>query len=86
MKPRSIYQTILSKFIKASLLPVLFIELSLVVALFWMNAKQSEVTKASLEKISADAFSEIAQLTGAQLEKQFLAFLMHVTYMYMSFN
>lgn len=72
MKQRSIYQTILSKFIQASLLPVLFIELSLVVALFWMNAKQSEVTKASLEKISSDAFSEIAQLTGAQLEKQFL--------------
>ncbi len=72
IKSRSIYQTILSKFVKASLLPVLFIEFSLIMALFWMNAKQSEVTKASLEKISSDAFSEIAQLTALQLEKQFL--------------
>jgi EAL domain-containing protein (putative c-di-GMP-specific phosphodiesterase class I)/GGDEF domain-containing protein len=71
-KQRSIYKTILSKFINASLIPVLFIEISLIGALFWMNAKQSEVTQSSLQKISSDAFSEIAELTGTQIEQQFV--------------
>ncbi len=68
---RSIYKTILSKFISASLIPVLFIEISLIIALFIMNDKQSQATKESLYQISSDAFSEIAERTGREIEQQF---------------
>lgn len=69
---RSIYKTILSRFISASLLPVFIIEVSLLVALFWMNATQSEQTKESLREISAEIFSQIAQGTGREIQQQFL--------------
>ena len=68
---KTIYKTILSKFISASLIPVLFIEITLILMLFWMNDRQSEATKESLRKISSAAFSEIAQGSGRQIEQQY---------------
>lgn len=69
---KTIYKTILSKFISASLIPVLFIEITLIILLFWMNERQSQATKESLRTISSDAFSEIAKGSGRQIEQQFV--------------
>jgi c-di-GMP phosphodiesterase len=69
---KSLYKTILSRFISASLIPVFFIEVSLVVALFWMNSSQSSQTKESLRQISAETFSQIAQGTGQEIQQHFL--------------
>lgn len=66
----SLYKTILSKFIWASLIPILLIESSLIAALFWMNHRQTNETKQALAAISADSFTEIAQHTSKQLEQQ----------------
>lgn len=67
---RSLYKTILSKFIWASLIPILLIESSLIKALFWMNDRQTTETKEVLITISTDSFTEIAQHTSKQLEQQ----------------
>ncbi len=67
---RSLYKTILSKFIWASLVPILFIESSLIGTLFWMNNRQTNETKLALATISTDSFTEIAQHTSKQLEQQ----------------
>jgi EAL domain-containing protein (putative c-di-GMP-specific phosphodiesterase class I)/GGDEF domain-containing protein len=67
---KSLYKTILSKFIWASLVPILLIESSLIAALFWMNHRQTNETKQVLAVISTDSFTEIAQHTSKQLEQQ----------------
>ena len=67
---QSLYKTILSKFIWASLIPILLIESSLIAALFWMNHRQTNETKEALATISTDSFTEIAQHTSRQLEQQ----------------
>lgn len=69
---KTIYKTIFSKFVSASLIPVFFIELTLILLLFWMNNSQSQATKDSLRTISSDAFSEIAKRSGYQIEQQFM--------------
>ena len=67
---QSLYKTILSKFIWASLIPILLIESSLIAALFWMNNRQTNETKEALATISTDSFTEIAQHTSKQVEQQ----------------
>lgn len=67
---QSLYKTILSKFIWASLIPIILIESSLIAALFWMNHRQTNETKDALAAISTDSFTEIAQHTARQLEQQ----------------
>lgn len=67
---QSLYKTILSKFIWASLIPILLIESSLITVLFWMNHRQTNETKQVLTTISTDSFTEIAQHTAKQLEQQ----------------
>lgn len=48
----------------------MFIESSLIAALFWMNHRQTNETKEALATISTDSFTEIAQHTARQLEQQ----------------
>lgn len=68
---QTIYKTILVKFFKASLIPVIVIELSLVATLFWMNANQTQHSRKTLESLSAQSFSEIATHTADQISQQF---------------
>lgn len=67
---QSLYKTILSKFIWASLVSILLIESSLIATLFWMNNRQTNETKQALATISTDSFTEIALHTSKQLEQQ----------------
>ncbi len=68
---RTIYSIILSKFTRQSLIPILVIEVSLVIALFILNEYQATQNKDALVKITKETFSGITHSTAKLITKQF---------------
>lgn len=56
----SIKKVITDKFVKLSVIPIIFIELSLILALFLLNFYQSKESKRELEKIYSETFKELS--------------------------
>ena len=68
---KTIYSTILSKFTRQSLIPILVIEVSLVIALFLLNEYQANQSKDALVQITKETFSGIANSTSKLITNQF---------------
>lgn len=68
---RSLYTIILKKFLASSLLPILVIESTLVLALFTLNKQQASAFREELKAISTSSFNQIIAETTAILETSF---------------
>jgi EAL domain-containing protein (putative c-di-GMP-specific phosphodiesterase class I)/GGDEF domain-containing protein len=68
---KSIYSVIIRRFFAQTLIPLLIIEVSLIITLFFLNDFQSKQNKEALQRIADTSFEEIAQQTSHVINQRF---------------